>query len=288
MITIFSQFGEPVFLKLVRDRDTGKSKGFGWLKYEDQRSTDLAVDNLGGATIGGRMVKVDHARYKPRDDDDPEEGKVGWLDIMQREGRGGEGGGKGGGKGDADGDVDEMDVDRPLLEEEKALMKLIDEHDDEDPMKAFLVEEAKQAVEQAKQREAEMEERKERKHRHHKHRSHRSRREDEEEESRGSERDPSRRERRRRDDEGGEERRRPKDRASRRDEERRHDRDRGRDEEPDGDDFDAERRRNDRERERRRQEGHPDRGGGSDDTSRRDTHRHRSDDKPTRRHRERD
>ncbi|KLU82905.1 U2 snRNP component IST3 [Magnaporthiopsis poae ATCC 64411] len=62
VITIFSQYGEPVFLKLVRDRETGKSKGFGWLKYEDQRSTDLAVDNLGGAEIAGRMER----RARPR------------------------------------------------------------------------------------------------------------------------------------------------------------------------------------------------------------------------------
>src|SRR4051812_44850292 len=85
VITIFRQFGEPVFLKLVRDKETGKSKGFGWLKYEDQRSTDLAVDNLGGAEIAGRLIRVDHARYKIRDDEDPEEGRVGWEDIMRRE-----------------------------------------------------------------------------------------------------------------------------------------------------------------------------------------------------------
>jgi RNA-binding motif protein, X-linked 2 len=69
IVTIFSQFGEPVWLKLARDKETGKSKGFAWLKYEDQRSTDLAVDNLGGATILDRIIKVDHARYKKKDDE---------------------------------------------------------------------------------------------------------------------------------------------------------------------------------------------------------------------------
>ncbi|CAL8583627.1 RNA-binding protein Cwf29 [Xanthoria parietina] len=57
IITIFSQFGEPTFVKLVRDKETGKSKGFAFLKYEDQRSTDLAVDNLGGATVMGRTIE---------------------------------------------------------------------------------------------------------------------------------------------------------------------------------------------------------------------------------------
>lgn len=68
--TIFSQYGEPTFFKLARDRDTGKSKGYGWLKYEDQRSCDLAVDNLGGAEVLGRKLGVDHARYKRREDDE--------------------------------------------------------------------------------------------------------------------------------------------------------------------------------------------------------------------------
>lgn len=70
IITIFSQFGEPVHVNLVRDKDTGKSKGFAFLKYEDQRSTDLAVDNLGGANVMGRILKIDHTRYRRKDTED--------------------------------------------------------------------------------------------------------------------------------------------------------------------------------------------------------------------------
>ena len=68
VIAIFSQYGEPVHVHLIRDKDTGKSKGFAFLKYEDQRSTDLAVDNLGGATVMNRLLRVDHTRYKKKDD----------------------------------------------------------------------------------------------------------------------------------------------------------------------------------------------------------------------------
>lgn len=57
----------------MRDKETGKSKGFAFLKYEDQRSTDLAVDNLGGAAVLGRTLRVDHTRYKKRDDENDEE-----------------------------------------------------------------------------------------------------------------------------------------------------------------------------------------------------------------------
>src|SRR5271154_1060169 len=73
IVTIFSQFGNPTHVNLVRDKETGKSRGFAFLKYEDQRSTDLAVDNLGGAVIMGRTLKVDHTRYKKKDGDPEEE-----------------------------------------------------------------------------------------------------------------------------------------------------------------------------------------------------------------------
>ena len=38
-------------INLIRDHQTGKSKGFGFICYEDQRSTILAVDNLNGMKV---------------------------------------------------------------------------------------------------------------------------------------------------------------------------------------------------------------------------------------------
>lgn len=65
LICIFSQYGEIIDCNLMRDKQTGKSKGFAFLAYEDQRSTVLAVDNLTGITILNRMIRVDHvAKYK--------------------------------------------------------------------------------------------------------------------------------------------------------------------------------------------------------------------------------
>ncbi|KAI0307062.1 hypothetical protein B0F90DRAFT_1684771 [Multifurca ochricompacta] len=62
VITIFSQYGEVVDVNLPRDKETGKTKGFGFLMYEDQRSTVLAVDNLNGATVLERTLRVDHVK----------------------------------------------------------------------------------------------------------------------------------------------------------------------------------------------------------------------------------
>lgn len=62
VICVFSQFGEVVNINLVRDKSTGKSKGYAFLCYEDQRSTILAVDNINGFKLAGRTIRVDHVR----------------------------------------------------------------------------------------------------------------------------------------------------------------------------------------------------------------------------------
>ncbi|XP_045765796.1 RNA-binding motif protein, X-linked 2 [Maniola jurtina] len=60
IICVFSQYGEIVNINLVRDKGTGKSRGFAFICFEDQRSTILAVDNLNGIKILGRTIRVDH------------------------------------------------------------------------------------------------------------------------------------------------------------------------------------------------------------------------------------
>jgi hypothetical protein len=50
-----SRYGEIATVNLVRDKDTGKSRGFCFLCYEDQRSTILAVDNFNGMKVSIRQ-----------------------------------------------------------------------------------------------------------------------------------------------------------------------------------------------------------------------------------------
>lgn len=53
---------------MPRDKATGKRRGFAFLMYEDQRSTILAVDNLNGAELLGRTLRVDHVQdYKQKE-----------------------------------------------------------------------------------------------------------------------------------------------------------------------------------------------------------------------------
>ena len=61
VIAVLSEYGEIEDFHLVRDEETGKSKGFCFCKYEDARSCVLAVDNLCGVAItAGRSLRVDH------------------------------------------------------------------------------------------------------------------------------------------------------------------------------------------------------------------------------------
>lgn len=217
-MTIFSQYGEPVHVNLVRDKDTGKSKGFAFLKYEDQRSTDLAVDNLGGATVMGRVLRVDHTRYK-RKDEEGEEDNV--ARIM---------GPTTGADEDTDTeerrksrrrDGDKSDVEerrRPMLKEERELAELLRDHDDEDPMKEYLIQEKKEEVARAlealkaseKKSSSRRKDSRERSHRHRQHRRRRS--EDRSRERSHRDRDDTSRRERHRDRSGSPRRRRDRSR----------------------------------------------------------------------------
>lgn len=65
ILCFMSQWGEIEDINLIRDKDTGKSLGFCFVKYEDQRSTILAVDNFNGIVLLERTLRVDHVdRYK--------------------------------------------------------------------------------------------------------------------------------------------------------------------------------------------------------------------------------
>lgn len=60
IICVMSQWGEIEDINLVRDKVTNKSKGFAFIKYEDNRSTILAVDNFNGTKLLGRTLRCDH------------------------------------------------------------------------------------------------------------------------------------------------------------------------------------------------------------------------------------
>lgn len=153
VVTIFSQFGNPTHLNLVRDRETGKSKGFGFLKYEDQRSCDLAVDNLGGAEVLGRLLRVDHTRYKIKDGQDEETWRI---DRLEGEMDGGRSQSDEDDHGDREHRRKKRNKTRHVLKEEKELEEMLaitQEGEEADPMREYLIKEKREEVERAKERE---------------------------------------------------------------------------------------------------------------------------------------
>ncbi|KAI5953396.1 hypothetical protein KGF54_002768 [Candida jiufengensis] len=64
IIIIFSQYGIPTHLNLIINKETGKHRGFAFLKYSNFKSCILAIDNFNGIKINSNMLIVDHNYYK--------------------------------------------------------------------------------------------------------------------------------------------------------------------------------------------------------------------------------
>ena len=62
----FSVHGAISEAVVVSDRDTGRSRGFGFVTFEDDESADKAVAALNGTELDGRTIKVDVAQAKQR------------------------------------------------------------------------------------------------------------------------------------------------------------------------------------------------------------------------------
>ena len=58
----FRTAGEVVSTNVIRDQDTGRSRGFGFVEMATQREAQLATGRLNGSELDGRMIKVNEAR----------------------------------------------------------------------------------------------------------------------------------------------------------------------------------------------------------------------------------
>ena len=78
----FAQFGEVSEVKIVTDRETGRSRGFAFVSMADENGARDAIAQLNGASLDGRALRVNEAEER-----------------QQRSGGGGGGGGRSGGGG---------------------------------------------------------------------------------------------------------------------------------------------------------------------------------------------
>lgn len=68
--SLFSQYGEVVSATVLTDRDTGRSRGFGFVEMSDSDAASAAIQALNGTEFEGRMLKVNEARERSNRDSD--------------------------------------------------------------------------------------------------------------------------------------------------------------------------------------------------------------------------
>ena len=61
----FERFGAVSRVDIISDRDTGRSKGFGFIEMANSEEAQVAIQALDGASIGERTLKVNEARERP-------------------------------------------------------------------------------------------------------------------------------------------------------------------------------------------------------------------------------
>lgn len=88
--SLFEEFGVVQSAQVIVDRETNRSKGFGFVEMSNDQEAQAAINGLNGKDVGGRQLTVNEAR--PREDRGGRGGGGGG-------GYGGGGGGGGGGRG---------------------------------------------------------------------------------------------------------------------------------------------------------------------------------------------
>lgn len=63
---LFSPYGAVTRAQVITDRDTGRSRGFGFVEMDSADEAQKAIDALDGSDFGGRQIKVNVARERSR------------------------------------------------------------------------------------------------------------------------------------------------------------------------------------------------------------------------------
>jgi RNA recognition motif-containing protein len=62
----FAAFGEVSSAKILIDRETGRSRGFGFVEMPNQNEAEAAISQLNGKDLGGRALRINEARPRER------------------------------------------------------------------------------------------------------------------------------------------------------------------------------------------------------------------------------
>ncbi len=91
---LFAQAGTVESASVVEDRETGRSRGFGFVEMSSKEEGNAAIQRFNGQDVGGRALNVNEA--KPREDRGGGGGRGGFYGGGGGGNRGGGGGGRGG------------------------------------------------------------------------------------------------------------------------------------------------------------------------------------------------
>ncbi len=69
MNTMFTAFGPVASAKIINDRETGQSRGFGFVEMNDDSHAQTAIQRLNGTTVGTRQIMVSVAKPMEKRDD---------------------------------------------------------------------------------------------------------------------------------------------------------------------------------------------------------------------------
>jgi RNA recognition motif-containing protein len=94
---LFEAYGEVTSVKIITDRETGRSKGFGFVEMSDDESAQQSIDGLNGKEVGGRTIAVSQAEEKKPSSGGGYRGGNGGYGGGNRGGGYGGGGNRGGG-----------------------------------------------------------------------------------------------------------------------------------------------------------------------------------------------
>jgi RNA recognition motif-containing protein len=64
---LFEVYGHVTSVKIISDKYTGRSKGFGFVEMESDSEAKEAIENLNGKDVSGRAIKVNQAREREND-----------------------------------------------------------------------------------------------------------------------------------------------------------------------------------------------------------------------------
>ncbi|ABN67796.2 predicted protein [Scheffersomyces stipitis CBS 6054] len=85
IITIFSQYGVPTHINMIKDKETGRHRGFAFLKYANMKSCVLAVDNFNGVVVYERKLRVDHTYYKLKKDENEDDFLIDYSEVRKQQ-----------------------------------------------------------------------------------------------------------------------------------------------------------------------------------------------------------